>query len=549
MVNTTRNVLFIVPRRTFRQEYFSFINGNANKNQEDVLASALSNPVVPYGALSIATYIKKYSKNSINVKIVDFNVEKYTFDQIENETINILKNFNPDIVGISALFSPTYQSIEYYCDIVKKYNSAIITIAGGACATNEYKDLLDETKPLDAICYSEGEIPFLNLVNADNLQNILENDVSFITRKVITNGRVPQPSFITNLDDIPFMDYSLIDINLYKQAMDNNTYKHEEKTGVKSVYLPIHTTRGCPFNCVFCAAASVHGKSMRYMSYEYVLENIKNMIDQYGLTHLTIEDDQFLINKNRAKKILKGILDLKQKIHICTLFVTASYIDDEIVTLLKDAGIKEIPIAMEHGSEYMLKKIIDKPFTVKHIKKAVETIKKHDMAVTCGLVIGLPGEREEDRNETVRLIKEMGVDWTTFSIATPFKGSRLYEICTENDYVTKEDIKNADLRHAIIKTDDLDPEYITRKSYLMNLELNFVHNYRMRIGDYKTAVVWFENVINRYPLQAFAHYYLSKAYEGMNESKELIDKHMNTFKEIIESNKEWQQFAEYYNLN
>ncbi len=71
----------------------------------------------------------------------------------------------------------------------------------------------------------------------------------------------------------------------------------------------------------------------------------------------------------------------------------------------------------------------------------------------------------------------------------------------------------------------------------------------MRIGDYKTAAIWFENVIKKYPSQAFANFYLSKAYEGMNESKELVDKYMDTFKEIIASNKEWQQFAEYFNLN
>lgn len=551
MVDTTINVLFIVPRRTFRQEYLSYINGNDNQNRKDTLTLAWTHPVVPYGVLSIATYIKKYSNNSINVKIFDFNLEKYTFDQIENETIDILKIFNPDIVGISALFGPTYQSIKYYCDIVKNCIPEAITVAGGACATNEYKDLLEETQSLDAICFSEGEIPFLNLVNADSLYDILENDVSFITKKAITNGKAPKPSFINNLDEMPFIDYKLVDINLYKsvnESMNKNAHKHEQKGIEETVYLPIHTTRGCPFNCVFCAVASVHGKGMRYMSNKYVIENIKNMIEEYGLTHLTIEDDQFLINKKRAKHVLKDILGLKKKVHLGTLLVTPSFIDDELVALLKDAGVKEVPLAMEHGSEYVLKKIINKPFSIDDIKKAVTIIKKHDMTVTCSLVIGLPGEREKDREETVRLIKEMGVDWTLFSIAAPFKGSRLYEICIENEYATKEDIRNADFKHAIIKTEEADPEYIDRRTYIMNLELNFVHNYRMRIGDYKIAAIWFENVIQKYPSQAFANYYLSKAYEGMNESKELVDRYMNKFKEIIASNKEWLQFAENFNL-
>ena len=112
----------------------------------------------------------------------------------------------------------------------------------------------------------------------------------------------------------------------------------------------------------------------------------------------------------------------------------------------------------------------------------------------------------------------------------------------------KEDLKNADLRHAIIHTDTLDPEYITKRSYMMNLELNFVDNYRMRKGDYKAAAVWFEGVIKKYPLQAFAHYYLAKAYEGMNEHEERVEIHKKKFEEIVASNSQWKQFALHFNL-
>ena len=64
MVDITINVLFIVPRRTFRQEYLSYIKGNDSQNRKDTLTLAWTNPVVPYGVLSISTYIKKYSKQN-----------------------------------------------------------------------------------------------------------------------------------------------------------------------------------------------------------------------------------------------------------------------------------------------------------------------------------------------------------------------------------------------------------------------------------------------------------------------------------------------------
>ena len=400
---------------------------------------------------------------------------------------------------------------------------------------------------MDAICYSEGEIPFLELVNADNFHDVMKNHISFITRQSIKQCRKPKPSFINNLDEIPFLDFGLVNLDSYKQAINNNTYIYSSQPE-KSVYLPIHTTRGCPFRCVFCAAASVHGKKVRQMSAEYVLENVKNMVDKYGLTHLTIEDDQFLLKQKRAKKILRGMLKLADKVHLSTLLVTPSYIDDEIVDLFKKLGVNEIPLTIEHGSQYVLKEIIDKPFSVEDIRTAVKIIKNHGLSVMGALVIGLPGERDKDREDTIALIKELGIDWTIISIATPFKGSRLYEICTENDYLITKDIRDADLKHAIIQTKELNPEYITKQAYMMNLELNFVNNYSMRVGDFEKAILLLGNIVKRYPQQAFAHYYLSEAHKAYDHKTELIDMHMNKYLEIIASNDEWMEFAKNFGL-
>lgn len=532
-----KRVLFLSPPKMFSYNRFA----------KSIVSSSTVSSSVPYGVLSIATYIKHYSSNEVISKILDFSVLPSSPREIEEEVQKTVRQFKPDIVGVSTLFSLVYDSIKYFCDMVKEVDASVITVAGGACAMNDYPELLKNTNTLDAICYSEGEKPLLRLVDAEDPYQVLNNDVAWITRKSLADGKTPTPDFIYSLDDIPFLDYDLIDYQKFQPSIDFNAFSDNKNDASDSVYLSIHTTRGCPYNCIFCAVNKLHGKKMRYMSSKYTLDNIKFMVEKYGLTHLTFEDDQFLIDKKRAKEILQGIYALETKVEVCISAVTVSFVDEEIAALMKQIGIDKLNLAVEHGSEYVLREIIEKPFTMKQLDRAVKALKKYDISPSFLIVTGLPGEREEDRDETVRLIKELGIDWTIFHTATPFKGSRLYDICIENGYIKEEDINSTDMKHAVINLPDMKVEYITEKTYLMNLELNFVCNYRMKIGDYKTALIWFNEVARKYPEHAFVHYYISKAYEGLKETNK-AEKHFKRFEEVVDSSENWRKYARYFSL-
>lgn len=532
-----KRILFLIPPKMFGYQQFT----------KSIVSSSSVTASVPYGVLSISSYIRHYSTSEVEIKILDFSILPSSPKEIKENVQKTIKEFKPNIVGISALFSLVYDSIKYFCDMVKSIDPSVTTVAGGACAMNDYRELLEDTKTLDAICYAEGEKPFLRLVDAEYPHLILNNDAAWITRKSIDDGTVPIADYIYDLDEIPFLHYDLIDYKRFKPPVDFNAFSDLRNDASDSVCLSIHSTRGCPFNCIFCAVGAIHGKKMRFMTSKYTIESIQYMVEKYGLTHLTFEDDQFLIDKKRAKEILRGIYNLKTKIEVSISSVSVSFVDDEIAELIKQIGIARLTLAIEHGSEFVLRQIIEKPFTMAQLKNAIKVLKKNDISVSSVVVTGLPGEREEDRDETVRLIKELGIDWTSFHAATPFKGSRLYDICVENGYVKEEDINNSDMKHAVINMPDMSAEYITEKTYLMNLELNFVHNYRMKIGDFETALVWFNEVIRKYPEHALAHYYISKAYKGMNDTHS-GEKHFRMFENIVNDNKDWQKYAKCFSL-
>jgi len=100
----------------------------------------------------------------------------------------------------------------------------------------------------------------------------------------------------------------------------------------------------------------------------------------------------------------------------------------------------------------------------------------------------------------------------------------------------------------IINTPKYSPDYVRKKTYLMNLDVNFVNNIRMKNKDYKIAANAFVDVIRRYNDHAFAYYYLSEAFNALKEYKKAKST-KKKFYEIMMQNKSWNEYADYFNIS
>lgn len=528
-----KKILFIIPHT------------GKKKVVENVQERHIVTP--PYGVLSLASYLKAFSANPVVIDILDLNFCPQNSDTMENAVRDRIIEFRPDIVEISVMFNWTYPVLKRYSEIAYEMDHRIIIVCGGVVATNHYGRIVKEHSHIEGVCYGEGEIPLLKLVNADDPYELMENDVSWVTRKSLQDGKKPAASFVEDLDELPFIDFDLIDIKAYDTRLRKRTLNRAEHNDPE-LTLPIHTSRGCPFNCIFCCTAANHGKKMRYMSPGRVKNEAEAMIYKYGIKRLAIDDDQFLLDKERAKQILKYLAEFNITCEVAS-GLSVAFIDDEIACLLKKAGLEIAYLAIESGSERVLKEIISKPLKVEQIGAAVKALRDNGLLIHVNIIIGFPGETEEDRSASLKLMEEIGFEWNYIYIATPMIGSRLYDLCVENNYIDKNQLfEDAHLYNCVIRAPGIDPEDINKRAYRMNLEANFVKNYRMRIGDFETAAAYFKNVADKYPHQAFAHYYLAKAYEGMGVDGATIQKHYNKFEELVNSSHEWKEYAEYFGL-
>ncbi len=526
-------ILFVIP------PYFNIDDyGPGNR------ASVLPPFTIPYGILSLHAYLKARCAKPVEVDILDLNLPLRQavdrgetadilarFDHLIAERVNV---FQPTVVGISALFNISFRYIQDIARVARQSAPEALIVAGGGLPSAAYQQVLDLCPDVDAICKGEGEIPVRDLVDADEPAAVLAHHPSWITRDGVAAGKIPSHTFVADLDEIPMLDYDMLDLDDYNSRSIDKRY-----AGLKKREMAIHTSRGCPFLCVFCSNPSLHGRQVRAMSVERVRAEVRLMKERWSLTVLLIEDDHFFFDKARAKEVLRALAEMGIRIEFPN-GVAVYAIDEEVAELFSRAGVSTVALAVESGSDYVLNKIIKKPLKTGIVKDKVAMLRRNGVQSHVFIVLGLPGEMDEHRQQTLDLLLDVGFDWAHIFCAVPIFGSRLHEICVENGYIEQTGFLYHVNTKSVIRAPGVDPEAIERTAYQMNLIVNFVHNYNLAAGNYETAVHYFENVVNKYPGHAFGHHALARAYDGVGRADAAMSARRR-FQEIVANDVWWSE--------
>ena len=249
----------------------------------------------------------------------------------------------------------------------------------------------------DVIVVGEGEIASLQILqNYPNLKKI------YMETK------------IENLDEIPFPDRSILDINAYA-----NNYKLR---GIPTTTMI--TSRGCSWGkCAFCSQYQLPGSKIRYRSATNIVDEIKEIQDKYDIHGFMFFDDEFVHNKRRLKDFCELVTPLNIKWR-CLSRVES--INSKIVSIMKDAGCVEIALGIESADQDILN-TINKNIDINKAEKACEIIKENGIDLKELFIIGLPDESNESlqkMDEFVERTRTVDIDFTILSI---FPGSDIYE--------------------------------------------------------------------------------------------------------------------------
>jgi radical SAM superfamily enzyme YgiQ (UPF0313 family) len=365
----------------------------------------------PLGILYIAAVLEK---NNIEVHVIDAALESMSFKNI----IEKIEFDSPDIVGItSTTFS--FSSAKNLASIIKKINPEIKIIIGGSHASAVGEDALNDTD-FDFAVIGEGEFTFLELIqNINKGFDFIKNIKGIVYRDVNNNIRktLPRP-LIENLDILPFPARHLIPIHKYKPQPN-------DKRDIPKISLI--SSRGCPYNCIFCGK-SVFGTSYRSFSPEYIVSEMKSVIKQFGAKDIAFIDSLFTVSIERVEKICREIL--KNKLNIpWTCTIRANIIKDKsILKLMKESGCWRIRIGIESGNENILK-IINKELDLKHLKKVISWADETELQPKGFFMIGHFTENINTIKDSIRLAKSLPLKDITIQINTPLPNTEQFKMC------------------------------------------------------------------------------------------------------------------------
>jgi magnesium-protoporphyrin IX monomethyl ester (oxidative) cyclase len=394
----------------------------------------------PLGLAYIAAVLEE---RAYDVKILDVSAEdfcnrqeisgEYTQIGLSYEEIKTRMNdFNPDVVGVSCLFSSQVQSMCNICRIAKETNERIFTVVGGGHPSALPEESLMKDY-IDFVVIGEGEYTMLDLMEA-----IMRGyDFSNIDGLGFKNGeRIvinPKTKFIEDLDELPLPARHLLPMQTYFKA----NLPHSG-TSRKSPNTPIMTSRGCTGRCIFCANAKFWGRRYRTRSVDKVLDEMEYLIEEYGVKEIQFIDDNLTLNRKRTIELFSRMIE--RNLNLCwntPQGIAANTLDEAILRKMKESGCYEITLAIESGDEKVLSDIMKKPLKLEKVTQLVKKAKKLGIMTKGFFVVGLPGETKEQMRKTFDLAKQLKLDSAGIFIASPLPGTELYRLCRENDYLVE----------------------------------------------------------------------------------------------------------------
>lgn len=352
------------------------------------------------GLLYLASMLKT---NNIDAAVYDAQIENNSMDELKD----IIKKYGPSMVGITTT-TPTRFDAFKTARMVKHIDRNITVAAGGAHVSAVPEDTLKNIKTIDLVVTGESEYSFLEACQAISERGQAK-DVKGVAFRDNGAVRINQPRGpIQDLEKLPYPARELLP--RYRNR-DQSQYFHPlELPDGEVVRMPnptILTARGCPFNCLFCAATEFWGKRVRQRNSQQVVEEIKYIKENFAVDRFRFCDDTFNISKKRVMDICSLMksskLDMEWHCHL-----RADNVDKEMLELMKEAGCFIISLGVESGSQAVLDTVIGKNIRLEKVTQIIRWCDDLGIKRSCNFIYSLPGETRADVEKTIGFMRRLG---------------------------------------------------------------------------------------------------------------------------------------------
>ena len=385
------------------------INPSISKSSQIELLTKFIYTSFPTSIGFLAGYLREY--NGFTPEIIDEHIHPLSDAQLKGA----LDRMEVGIVGLSCMTLTISRGFEL-AKKIKEMVPETIVIMGGIHPTVLPDDCF-RSGDVDIVVMGEGEQTLSELYELVKAGESYEDVHGIVYRKdgkVIHNqGR----ALIKDIDDIPEFPYDLFE-------KDRDKYKD---------FGTMVTSRGCPFDCIFCSQRAISGKAFRYASIERSLSEIDKLINKYNVKTVWFNEDSFAINRKRVLKMCEGIIE--RGFHKKVEFIAelrADSTDRELLTKMYEANFTMLACGAETGSERLMK-IINKKETVEQNNEFIRLASEIGIKVSTTYIFGFPTETPEERRETFKLSQRLPLDNVRFNTAIPYPGTYIYELAKQEN--------------------------------------------------------------------------------------------------------------------
>ena len=409
----------------------------------------------PLGLLYVAAYAEKEGHP---VVVRDLSIPR------KKEEIDFKKY---DIVGISTDTTRHRQALR----LAKKAKANGCTVVMGGPHPGYVDDEILSTNQVDFIVRGEGEVTFSELVAALDKKNGQFDSVQGIS--FFSNGklvRTPPRPFIEDLDNLPLPARHLVPMDDYRRT----------KLGGRDI-TPLVTSRGCPYQCAFCASSHFWGTKVRMRSVASVLNEIEEIHHRHHFDAVAFLDDTFNLFPKRVIEICHGIVEKKLDLWWwCLSRIDLLLRNEEMIKEMVRAGAKSVFIGVESSNTETLE-ALKKGINVESTVQAVEMLKRNGLEIHASYILGELHETVESIHETIHFAKKLDTNVAQFSILTPYPGTAIYEQVKGRIFKWRSPWSFFDMQHLVFKHDHL--SFIRMEWLLLKAHLLYYTRSRKGIHD------------------------------------------------------------------
>ncbi len=387
----------------------------------------------PLGLLCLAASLREAFAETVEIKVLDMKLYRQALPNI----VEVLEEFAPDIVGLSALSAEADASITMI-ETIKAHNPNTVTVLGGPYTHLRAGEILGKSR-VDWVIDGPGDRNFpLAVSRYINGMELGDDIPGFNYRKADGSCHtITKQDFVNDLDSLPLPDWRYIDFDLYARRPNlSSTLKGKR-------YAMLFTSRGCPYLCNYCH--DIFTKRFKFQSAERVIAEIEYLYDHFGVTEFQIIDDIFNLHKPRLKQVMHEV-DRRWpgKMHFnFPNGIRADIIDDDVLDDLKLGGTYSINVAIETATP-RLQTLMEKHLDIEKTRWVIDAADERGMLVYGHFMLGFPTETEEELKATADFALNSRLTQAHIFTVMPQPNTPLYDLCEQENKQATIDVTVAD---------------------------------------------------------------------------------------------------------